>query len=82
MEVTIGELLEAVFAMQSRMKLCKESPDRVFVSHGLEVRNVSWSHVLVVRQVPAGKNLHAICFHAGFFLGLFFDPEDGVDMFL
>jgi hypothetical protein len=24
----------------------------------------------------------ATCFHAGFFLGLFFDPEDGGDMFL
>jgi hypothetical protein len=24
----------------------------------------------------------AICFHAGFFLGLSFDPEDGGDMFL
>jgi hypothetical protein len=24
----------------------------------------------------------ATCFHAGFLLGLFFDPEDGVDMFL
>jgi hypothetical protein len=23
-----------------------------------------------------------ICFHAGFLLGLFFDPEDGGDMFL
>jgi hypothetical protein len=22
------------------------------------------------------------CFHAGFLLGLFFDPEDGGDMFL
>jgi hypothetical protein len=22
------------------------------------------------------------CFHAGFLLGLFFDPEDGSDMFL
>jgi hypothetical protein len=25
--------------------------------------------------------LFAICFHAGFLLGLFVDPEDGVDMF-
>jgi hypothetical protein len=24
----------------------------------------------------------AICFYAGFLLGLFFDPEDGGDMFL
>jgi hypothetical protein len=24
----------------------------------------------------------AICFHAGFLLGLFFDPEEGGDMFL
>jgi hypothetical protein len=26
--------------------------------------------------------LLAICFHAGFLLGSFFDPEDGGDMFL
>jgi hypothetical protein len=26
--------------------------------------------------------LPATCFHAGFLLGLFFDPEDGGDMFL
>jgi hypothetical protein len=26
--------------------------------------------------------LLATCFHAGFLLGLFFDPEDGGDMFL
>jgi hypothetical protein len=25
--------------------------------------------------------LLAVCFHAGFLLGLFFDPEDGGDMF-
>jgi hypothetical protein len=25
--------------------------------------------------------LLVICFHAGFLLGLFFDPEDGSDMF-
>jgi hypothetical protein len=24
----------------------------------------------------------ATCFHAGFLLGLFFDPEDGGDMFI
>jgi hypothetical protein len=28
------------------------------------------------------KALIAICFHAGFLLGLFFDSEDGGDMFL
>jgi hypothetical protein len=27
-------------------------------------------------------HLLATCFHAGFLLGLFFDPEDGGDMFL
>jgi hypothetical protein len=26
--------------------------------------------------------LLATCFHAGFLLGLYFDPEDGGDMFL
>jgi hypothetical protein len=74
--------LEAVFAMQARPKLYNESPDRVFVSHGLEVRNVSWSHGLGVRQVPSGNNLLAICLHAGFMFGLFFDLEAGVSMFL
>jgi hypothetical protein len=28
------------------------------------------------------RALLATCFHAGFLLGLFFDPEDGGDMFL
>jgi hypothetical protein len=28
------------------------------------------------------KALLAICFHPGFLIGLFFDPEDGGDMFL
>jgi hypothetical protein len=28
------------------------------------------------------KNLHAKCFLAGLLLGLFFDPEDGNNMFL
>jgi hypothetical protein len=28
------------------------------------------------------RSLLAPCFHAGFFLGLFFDPEDGGDIFL
>jgi hypothetical protein len=28
------------------------------------------------------KALLATCFHAGFLLGLFFDPEAGSDMFL
>jgi hypothetical protein len=29
-----------------------------------------------------GFALSTTCFHAGFLLGLFFDPEDGGDMFL
>jgi hypothetical protein len=28
------------------------------------------------------NNPFATCFHAGFLLGVFFDPEDGSDMFL
>jgi hypothetical protein len=32
--------------------------------------------------VKAGDSLLATCVHAGFLLGLFFDPEDGSDMFL
>jgi hypothetical protein len=32
-------------------------------------------------QQMTGTRL-ATCFHAGFLLGLFFDPEDGGDMFL
>jgi hypothetical protein len=30
----------------------------------------------------ASRALLSTCFHAGFFLRLFFDPEDGGDMFL
>jgi hypothetical protein len=26
--------------------------------------------------------MHRTCFYAGFFLGLFFDPEDGGNMFI
>jgi hypothetical protein len=29
-----------------------------------------------------GTNVLATCFHAGFLLGLFFDPEDGGNIFL
>jgi hypothetical protein len=31
--------------------------------------------------VKAGGKLLATFFHAGFLLGLFFDPDDGCDMF-
>jgi hypothetical protein len=35
-------------------------------------------------ELSSGRQiaLHAICFHTGLFLGLFFDPEAGGDMFL
>jgi hypothetical protein len=38
---------------------------------GTEVRNLGQTIALL-----------ATCFHAGIFLGLFFDPEDGGDLFL
>jgi hypothetical protein len=41
--------------------------------------------LLYMQNKNSGKyeaNTLATCFHAGFFLGLFFDPEDGGDMFL
>jgi hypothetical protein len=31
---------------------------------------------------PCSRTLIVTCFHVGFFLGLFFDPEEGGDMFL
>jgi hypothetical protein len=34
------------------------------------------------RHKKLQENLLAICFHPGYLLGLFFDPEDGGDMFL
>jgi hypothetical protein len=34
------------------------------------------------RRISKARALLATCFHAGFLLGLFFDPEDGGDMFL
>jgi hypothetical protein len=33
-------------------------------------------------NITSCSPLLATCFHAGFLLGLFFDPEDGGDMFL
>jgi hypothetical protein len=36
----------------------------------------------VPKKKPSKKVLLFTCFHAGFLLGLFFDPEDGSDMFL
>jgi hypothetical protein len=41
-----------------------------------------------VEKISHGRNQRestfcfATCFHAGFFHGLFFDPEDGGDIFL
>jgi hypothetical protein len=37
---------------------------------------------VVVTKGTFFKHLLATCFHAGFLLGLFFDPEDGDDIFL
>jgi hypothetical protein len=36
------------------------------------------------KQGEAGSEQSSVCYmlHAGFLLGLFFDPEDGSDMFL
>jgi hypothetical protein len=34
------------------------------------------------RRINKARALFAICFHSGFFLGLFSDPEDGDNMFL
>jgi hypothetical protein len=36
----------------------------------------------VIRNFGLSIALLATCFHAGFLLGLFFDPDDGSDMFL
>jgi hypothetical protein len=34
------------------------------------------------RSISRARNYVATCFHAGFLIGLFFDREDGGDMFL
>jgi hypothetical protein len=39
-------------------------------------------HLQAQRKSRPRNQLLATCFHAGFLLGLFFDPEDGGDMFL
>jgi hypothetical protein len=38
--------------------------------------------VLTAVAMKSSGRAGAACFHAGFLLGLFFDPEDGVDIFL
>jgi hypothetical protein len=43
----------------------------------LKVSDVSEEHVACIFRVEA-----ELCFHTGLLLGLFFDPEDGGDMFL
>jgi hypothetical protein len=37
---------------------------------------------LLINIFDESRTLLATCFHAGFLLGLFFDPEDGGDMVL
>jgi hypothetical protein len=37
---------------------------------------------IIVWDIPPCRALLATCIHAGFFLGFFFDSEDGGDMFL
>jgi uncharacterized membrane protein YciS (DUF1049 family) len=36
----------------------------------------------LARNQRKGSTLLATCFHSGFLIGLFFDPEDGGDTFL
>jgi hypothetical protein len=46
--------------------------------------NAQASLLIISRTLtkPDPCALPATCFHAGFLLGLFFDPEDGGDIFL
>jgi hypothetical protein len=46
--------------------------------------DVSEVHIAyIIRVEPEdGGDMHATCFLAGFLLRLFFDPEDGGDIFL
>jgi hypothetical protein len=44
--------------------------------------NTNRSGLLGVDVDETDSALLATCFHAGFLLALFFDPEDGGDMFL
>jgi hypothetical protein len=53
-------------------------------------RSFGWTprfHLQGLKNNPAWKQMVnravlATCFHAGFLLGVFFDPEDGVDKFI
>jgi hypothetical protein len=44
--------------------------------------DVSKEYVASIFRVEEQAALLATCFQAGFFLGLFFDPKDGRNMFL
>jgi hypothetical protein len=71
----------------------REFLDRVSHCVGFEVltavvmkSSVLWAIMLCstlkVNGLFGGAYMFATCFHAGFLLGLFLDPEDGGDMFL
>jgi hypothetical protein len=68
----------------------ESSSDAKSCSTPQEIPSILWNmnlHYSVDRCPPlvlflSHMNVLATCFHAGFLLNLFFDPEDGGDMFL
>jgi hypothetical protein len=71
-----------VFSASSPWHAANKITDNNVFSVGFEVVTPMVMKSAIVWDITTYKALLATCFHAGFLLGILFDPEDGGDMFL